>query len=93
MDFGVAFDGDADRVFRSRGRFVDGDGAMVLANYLHARGELSGDVVVGTVMAMWAEIALCSRGLAWCAQDVGDKYVRTSCYRAALSPAANNPGT
>src|ERR1700682_5159845 len=51
-DFGVAFDGDADRALfiDATGRFVDGDGAMwVLANYLHGCGELQHDIVVGTV--------------------------------------------
>jgi len=65
-DFGVAFDGDADRALfaDSSGRFVDGDGAMwVLANHLHTRGELQNGIVVGTVMSnIGLEIALRSRG-------------------------------
>lgn len=78
-DFGVAFDGDADRALfvDSAGRFVDGDGALwVLANHLHARGELPQDLVVGTVMSnVGLEIALRRRGLRLARTDVGDKYV------------------
>jgi len=78
-DFGVAFDGDADRALfvNGTGRLVDGDGAMwVLANYLHACGELQHDLVVGTVMSnLGLEIALRNRGLQLRRTDVGDKYV------------------
>jgi phosphoglucosamine mutase len=78
-DLGVAFDGDADRALfvDAAGRFVDGDATLwVLANYLKARGELSGDKVVATVMSnIGLEIALRSRGINLVRTDVGDKYV------------------
>ena len=78
-DFGVAFDGDADRALfvDNAGRFIDGDATMwVLANYLKKRGELSGDTVVATVMSnIGLEIALRSEGIKLKRTDVGDKYV------------------
>lgn len=78
-DLGVAFDGDADRALfvDAAGKFVDGDATLwVLANYLKARGELSGDKVVATVMSnIGLEIALRSQGIHLVRTDVGDKYV------------------
>jgi len=78
-DLGVAFDGDADRALfvDAAGKFVDGDATLwVLANYLKARGELSGDKVVATVMSnIGLEIALRSQGVNLVRTDVGDKYV------------------
>ncbi|MFZ0749816.1 MAG: phosphoglucosamine mutase, partial [Pyrinomonadaceae bacterium] len=76
-DLGVAFDGDADRALfvDATGKFVDGDATLwVLANYLKARGELSGDKVVATVMSnIGLEIALRSQGINLVRTDVGDK--------------------
>lgn len=78
-DLGVAFDGDADRALfvDAAGNFVDGDATLwVLANYLKARGELSGDKVVATVMSnIGLEIALRSQSINLVRTDVGDKYV------------------
>lgn len=78
-DLGVAFDGDADRALfvDANGKFVDGDATLwVLANYLKARGELSGDKVVATVMSnIGLEIALRSQDINLVRTDVGDKYV------------------
>ena len=76
---GVAFDGDADRALfvDERGEILDGDRAMlILARDLHARGELTGDTVVGTVMAnMGFEVALAQAGIALLRAAVGDRYV------------------
>jgi len=95
-DFGVAFDGDADRALfaDSAGRFVDGDGAMfVLANYLHGRGELQHGMVVGTVMSnVGLEIALRSRGLQLNRTDVGDKYVLDELLRSGASLGGEQSG-
>jgi phosphoglucosamine mutase len=78
-DLGVAFDGDADRALfvDAGGQFIDGDASMwVLANYLKARGELTGDTVVATVMSnIGLEVALRSCGIRLARTDVGDKYV------------------
>jgi|HubBroStandDraft_1064217.scaffolds.fasta_scaffold28674_1 phosphoglucosamine mutase len=76
---GVAFDGDADRALfvDERGEILDGDRAMlILARDLHARGELTGDTVVGTVMAnMGFEVALAQAGITLLRAAVGDRYV------------------
>jgi phosphoglucosamine mutase len=76
---GVAFDGDADRAL-----FVDETGAMlsgdhvmfILARDLHARGELAGNTVVGTVMSnVGLERALAREGITLVRAPVGDRYV------------------
>ncbi|HTA39195.1 MAG TPA: phosphoglucosamine mutase [Candidatus Acidoferrales bacterium] len=76
---GVAFDGDADRAL-----FVDETGATVSGDHvmyaigcdLHARGELTGDAIVGTVMSnIGFERALQRRGIALIRAAVGDRYV------------------
>jgi len=78
-DLGVAYDGDADRALfcDARGRVVDGDATLwALANYLEARGQLTGRRVVATVMSnLGLELALKSRGVELLRAKVGDKYV------------------
>ena len=78
-DFGVAFDGDADRSL-----FVDGDGGLVdgdatlwvMAQHLEAKGDLVDDTVVATVMSnIGLEIALSSKNIKLLRTSVGDKYV------------------
>jgi phosphoglucosamine mutase len=95
-DFGVAFDGDADRALfvDGKGRFVDGDAAMwVMANYLHASGELHLGLVVGTVMSnVGLEIALRKRGLELRRTDVGDKYVLDELLRSGASLGGEQSG-
>lgn len=93
---GVAFDGDADRALfvDAQGRFVDGDATLwVLANYLHARGELSQGLVVATVMSnIGLEIALRSQGLQLLRTDVGDKYVLEELMRTGASLGGEQSG-
>lgn len=74
-DFGVAFDGDADRaVFSdSQGRLVNGD--RVLAIWARQNCK-PGDVIVGTVMSnLGFESYLNSQGVKLERAAVGDKYV------------------
>jgi phosphoglucosamine mutase len=79
FDLGVTFDGDADRALFSdaRGRVVNGDGVILaVARDLHARGELTGELVVATTMSnMGLEIALKKSGIRMLRANVGDKYV------------------
>jgi phosphoglucosamine mutase len=79
LDFGIAFDGDADRVVfvDSAGGIVDGDHMMlILADYLESQGKLNGSVVVTTVMSnIGLEIALNQRGIEMVRTSVGDRYV------------------
>ena len=76
---GVAFDGDADRALfvDETGAILSGDHVMlVIARDLDRRGELPGDVVVGTVMAnMGFEKALEREGIRLVRAAVGDRYV------------------
>jgi phosphoglucosamine mutase len=78
-DFGVAFDGDADRaIFVSRsGKVVDGDAVMLAAaRSLKAAGRLRGGLVVATVMSnLGLERALQADGMQMTRTPVGDKYV------------------
>lgn len=77
--FGLAFDGDADRVLAvdGTGGTVDGDRIIALtALALHQRGALKNDVVVSTVMAnLGFTRALESHGIEVVHAPVGDKYV------------------
>ncbi len=78
-DFGVAFDGDADRALfvNEKGEIVDGDATLwILANHLHAAGELRSGRVIATVMSnMGLEAALKRIGIDLARTAVGDKYV------------------
>jgi phosphoglucosamine mutase len=78
-DFGVAFDGDADRaIFVARsGKIIDGDAVLLAsARALKASGHLTGNTVVSTVMAnLGLEKALDREGIRMVRTPVGDKYV------------------
>ncbi len=95
-DLGVAFDGDADRALfvDAKGNFVDGDATMwVMADDLKKRGELTGDVVVATVMSnIGLEIALRSRGVKLTRADVGDKYVLEELIRSGAVMGGEQSG-
>jgi len=78
-DFGIALDGDADRVTMcdEQGRIIDGDQILALiARSWGARGDLKGGGVVGTVMSNVAlERYLASLQLTLGRANVGDRYV------------------
>jgi phosphoglucosamine mutase len=78
-DFGVAFDGDADRAIfvDDAGRIRDGDEIIYLwAQRLKREGRLKNDRVVTTVMSNFGfERQLRSDGIELCRANVGDKYV------------------
>ncbi|MDP9192771.1 MAG: phosphoglucosamine mutase [Acidobacteriota bacterium] len=77
--YGVAFDGDADRAIfvDDAGKVRDGDEILYLwAKSLRERGELVGDCVVTTVMSNFGfEKQLKADGIELCRAQVGDKYV------------------
>jgi phosphoglucosamine mutase len=79
FDFGVTFDGDADRALFSDadGRVVNGDAVLlVVARDLQSRGVLAGSTIVATTMSnMGLEIALRKAGIHMLRANVGDKYV------------------
>jgi len=78
-DFGVAFDGDADRSLfvDEKGNLVDGDAVLwIMAQFLSEHGRLKNDTVVATVMSnIGLEIALNSKKIKLSRTAVGDKYV------------------
>jgi phosphoglucosamine mutase len=78
-DFGVAFDGDADRALfvDEQGNLVDGDATLwIMANFLQSHGKLNKNSVVATVMSnIGLEIALQSKDIKLIRASVGDKYV------------------
>jgi phosphoglucosamine mutase len=78
-DFGIAFDGDADRALfvSGRGKVVDGDAVLFLAgSALKRAGKLPGNLVVATVMSnIGLEKALAAHSIEMVRTPVGDKYV------------------
>jgi len=78
-DFGIVFDGDADRVIfvDEKGDLVDGDHMLaILATYLGGQGRLLGHTVVSTNMANGALTNyFAERGIQFIETPVGDKYV------------------
>jgi phosphoglucosamine mutase len=76
---GFAFDGDGDRVLAvdRNGTVVDGDELLALATlHLRARGRLSGDGVVVTVMTNYGfHAAMEHAGVSVGVTNVGDRYV------------------
>jgi phosphoglucosamine mutase len=78
-DFGMALDGDADRVILSdeRGQLIDGDQVLALiAEAWAADGRLRGGGIVATVMSnLGLERFLAARGLVLHRARVGDRYV------------------
>ena len=77
-DFGIAFDGDGDRVMMvdHRGEVVDGDELLyIIAMSRKAEGKLRGPVV-GTLMSnLGLEQALAAAGVPFRRAAVGDRYV------------------
>ncbi len=78
-DAGIAFDGDGDRMLAAdeNGCVVDGDQIMAIcAKDMLARGELTNDTVVATVMSnLGLSIAAKQNGFSVKQTAVGDRYV------------------
>lgn len=79
-DYGVAFDGDADRVLivNQDGEILDGDFIIfLLAKYYKEQGKLYRDTAVLTSMANYGLFkALASEQIKAVVTDVGDKYIQ-----------------
>lgn len=77
--FGLAFDGDADRVIAvdENGETCDGDYIIaIVSEYFKDQGRLIGDTIVGTVMAnLGFVLAMEKIGVGLVKADVGDRYV------------------
>ncbi|MDO5048727.1 MAG: phosphoglucosamine mutase [Actinomycetaceae bacterium] len=78
-DFGVAFDGDADRCLAvdAQGNLIDGDKIMgSLAVDMRRRGKLADDTLVVTVMSnLGLLLAMKDQGIKTVQTAVGDRYV------------------
>lgn len=78
-DFGVAFDGDADRCLAMdhTGKLVDGDQIMgILAKSLQRQGKLAHNTLVVTVMSnLGILLAMKEAGIETVQTGVGDRYV------------------
>ncbi|MFL2648066.1 MAG: hypothetical protein EVA29_01135 [Candidatus Actinomarinales bacterium] len=76
---GISFDGDADRLIMidENQQVVNGDVLLtILSKYLHEKGNLNGDIVVGTVMSNYGfKAAMTDFGFQLIETPVGDKYV------------------
>ena len=95
-DFGVAFDGDADRALfvDGNGNIVNGDGVLLAAaRYMNRTGALRGGAVVGTVMTnLGLERALEKDGITVRRTAVGDKYVLEEMQRGGMNLGGEQSG-
>ncbi len=95
-DFGVAFDGDADRALfvDEKGNLVDGDATLwIMAQFLQDHGKLYNDTVVATVMSnIGLELALKSKKIKLLRTAVGDKYVLQELLRTGASIGGEQSG-
>jgi phosphoglucosamine mutase len=96
FDFGVTFDGDADRALFSdaQGKIVNGDGVLLMtARDMKERGALAKDMVVATTMSnMGLEAALQRSGIAMARANVGDKYVLEEMQRSGATLGGEQSG-
>ncbi len=78
-NFGIAFDGDADRVIflDESGNLLDGDHALaILGDYFYTLGKLLKDTVVSTTMRNGALVNyFAQRKIKFIETPVGDKYI------------------
>jgi phosphoglucosamine mutase len=95
-DAGLAFDGDGDRVMMcdEQGRIVDGDRMMAIcALGMKTRGELTGDLVVATIMSnAGLEVALERAGIRMARTDVGDRFVAEEMRKTGASLGGEQSG-
>lgn len=95
-DFGVAFDGDADRSLfvDEQGNLVDGDAVLwIMAQFLSEHGRLKDQTVVATVMSnIGLEIALSARNFKLLRTAVGDKYVLEELLKTGASIGGEQSG-
>lgn len=94
-DFGIALDGDSDRIMivDSLGNVVDGDQILfVLAKHSLMKGTLKGGVV-GTLMSnMGMEVALAKFGIPFVRAQVGDRYVMEQLLKKGWVLGGENSG-
>jgi phosphoglucosamine mutase len=95
-DFGLALDGDADRVIAvdGGGAVVDGDVLLALfALDMASRGQLAGNTVVVTVMTnLGFRLAMDAHGIGVRETDVGDRHVLAALDADGLSLGGEQSG-
>ncbi len=95
-DFGIAYDGDADRCIAvdSDGELVDGDKIMgALAKHMKAEGSLVDDTLVVTVMSNLGLLnAMREAGIEVVQSQVGDRYVLEEMRKGGLSLGGEQSG-
>lgn len=95
-DFGLAFDGDGDRIIAvdEKGQIVDGDQIMfILAQDMDARGELKDHMVVSTVMSnLGFYKGLESLNIKSDKTKVGDRYVVEEMRRSSYNLGGEQSG-
>ncbi|HBV23362.1 MAG TPA: phosphoglucosamine mutase [Jeotgalicoccus sp.] len=95
-DFGLAFDGDGDRIIAvdEKGEIVDGDKIMfILAHSLKEKGELKDDTVVSTVMSnLGFYKAIEAHGMKSDKTQVGDRYVVAEMRKGGYSLGGEQSG-
>jgi phosphoglucosamine mutase len=95
-DFGIAHDGDADRCLAvdAAGRVIDGDQIMaILALSMKARGLLTNDTLVATVMSnLGLKRAMAENGVHLIETRVGDRYVLEALAEHGLSLGGEQSG-
>jgi phosphoglucosamine mutase len=95
-DVGVAFDGDADRMLAvdAAGRLIDGDQIIAItAVDRKARGVLTGDAVVVTVMTnLGFRLGMEERGIEVVEVPVGDRHVLAALAERGLSLGGEQSG-
>lgn len=93
---GLAFDGDADRLFvvDEDGRTANGDVVMaIVARHLHSRGRLPGGLVVATVMSnLGFRLAMQEAGIEMIETRVGDRYVLEEMVRSGAMLGGEQSG-
>ncbi|MPW26807.1 phosphoglucosamine mutase [Alkalibaculum sp. M08DMB] len=95
-DFGLAFDGDADRLLAvdNLGRNVDGDKIInIFAHSMKTKGTLKKDTVVATVMSnLGLDLALNKINCKCVKTDVGDRYVLETMIRDGYNLGGEQSG-
>jgi phosphoglucosamine mutase len=95
-DFGVAFDGDADRALfvDEKGNLVDGDAVLwIMAQFLAEHERLKNQTVIATVMSnIGLEIALNAKRIKLLRTAVGDKYVLEELLKTGASVGGEQSG-
>ena len=95
-DFGIAYDGDADRCLAvgPDGALIDGDQIMgALAVYLRDKGELKHDTLVVTVMSnLGLLLAMRDAGISTVQTGVGDRYVLEAMQKDGYSLGGEQSG-